>query len=89
MQIVHDFFNDEYGLDMKDFQDSPDRGEVLGTENYLPLVASCLEEHAIDWNTYPCVPSYIMSNRLQQQMHSAIYNILEKKCGLLSTATRE
>lgn len=45
-------------------------------------VAECLEVYNDDWNTYPCVPSYFLSNRLQQQMYASIRNIVEFKCGL-------
>lgn len=43
-------------------------------------VAECLELHIDDWNTYPCVPSYFLSNYLQQQMYSSIRHIVEYKC---------
>ena len=46
-------------------------------------VASCLARHQEDWNTYPCVPSYLLSNRLQQRMYAAIQHIVEHKCSAM------
>lgn len=43
-------------------------------------VAACLQRHQQEWNTYPCVPSFLLSNRLQQRMYTAILHIVEQKC---------